>query len=409
MSHFRHENKTQFIEAVRETARRTGFSGGLIEKDYYCSLILKEIFQSEDCNLVFKGGTLLNKVHAGFYRLSEDLDFSIDAKPNLARKKRRALAHIAKKCVEDSAKRLSLNIIKPFKGQNESRSYNAAVEYYSVVFEDKLAVKIEFAVQENILEEENLMAQTLLKDPLTQKPVLPDFSVKGLSLKETYSEKIRAALSRVTPAIRDIFDIHYAVKNHLIDIKDMIPMIKHKLDILDRTIDLSDNRRSELLTQFQENLLPVLRKKDFEEFDFEQAWNLLKNIENSVMSENYIIELCGEAVKYRLTSIGSISFDIPKNSKLDRCQWQAGLNCYTKKNGGRLKDFRTGTELLPEKIKKSLIEKFADEMGGNSSKKEKIKQITFYLNLKKYPPLKHEAEFWAIVQPLKGAGITVEY
>ena len=31
-------------------------TGALIEKDYYCSLLLKEIFQSEDCNFVFKGG-----------------------------------------------------------------------------------------------------------------------------------------------------------------------------------------------------------------------------------------------------------------------------------------------------------------------------------------------------------------
>ena len=184
--------------------------------------------------------------------------------------------------MEDSAKRLSLNIIKPFKGRNESRSYNATIEYYSIVFEDKVAVKIEFAVQENILEKENLMAQTLLMNPLTQKPVLPAFPVKGLSLKETYSEKIRAALSRVNPAIRDIFDIHYAVKNRLIDIKDMIPMIKHKLDILNRTIDLSVKRKKEFLTQLQGNLKPVLRQKDFEKFDFEQAWKWLKILEKKI-------------------------------------------------------------------------------------------------------------------------------
>ena len=282
MSNFHHKSKIQFTEAVKETARQSGFSESLIEKDYYCSLILKEIFQSKVCNLTFKGGTLLNKVHAGFYRLSEDLDFSIDVKLEFSRKKRRALAHIAKKCVEDSAKRLSLNIVKPFKGRNESRSYNAAVEYYSIVFEDKVAVKIEFAVQENILEKEDLMAQTLLMNPLTQKPVLPDFPIKGLSLKEAYSEKIRAALSRVNPAIRDIFDIHYAVKNRLIDIKSMIPMIKHKLDILNRTIDLSAKRKQEFLIQLQENLRPVLRQKDFEEFDFEQAWNWLKALEKKV-------------------------------------------------------------------------------------------------------------------------------
>lgn len=57
MSNFHYENKMQFVEAVRETARQSGFSEFLVEKDYYCSLILKEMFQSKDCFLVFKGGT----------------------------------------------------------------------------------------------------------------------------------------------------------------------------------------------------------------------------------------------------------------------------------------------------------------------------------------------------------------
>ena len=37
MSNFHHENKIQFVEAVRETARQSGFSESLVEKDYYCS------------------------------------------------------------------------------------------------------------------------------------------------------------------------------------------------------------------------------------------------------------------------------------------------------------------------------------------------------------------------------------
>ena len=76
MSDF-HKEKEKFLRAIRTTSKISEFSEDLIEKDYYCSLLLKEIFQSEGCNLVFKGGTLLNKVHAGFYRVSEDLDFAI--------------------------------------------------------------------------------------------------------------------------------------------------------------------------------------------------------------------------------------------------------------------------------------------------------------------------------------------
>ena len=48
----------------------------LIEKDYYCSLILNYFFNG-DTSLVFKGGTCLSKVYVDFYRLSEDLDLII--------------------------------------------------------------------------------------------------------------------------------------------------------------------------------------------------------------------------------------------------------------------------------------------------------------------------------------------
>ena len=281
MSKF-HKEKEKFLQAVRATAKISGFSGALIEKDYYCSLILKEIYQSQNCNLVFKGGTLLNKVHAGFYRVSEDLDFSISVIPKLPRKKRSASAQIAKKCVNKAVKNLALNFSKPFKGRNENRMYNVEIEYDSLISEDKGTIKIEFGIQETVLEKESLTAKTLLVDSITQQSILPDFLVKGLSLKETYSEKIRAALSREKPAIRDIFDIHYAVKNHLIDIKDMIPIIKHKLNILNRTIDLSAKRKKEFLTQLQTNLKPVLRQKDFAEFDFEQAWKWLKILEKEI-------------------------------------------------------------------------------------------------------------------------------
>lgn len=276
-----HEEKEKFLKAIRTTSKISEFSEDLIEKDYYCSLILKEIFQSEDCNLVFKGGTLLNKVHAGFYRVSEDLDFAISAVPKLPRKKGSASARIAKKCVSEAVRKLELDFSKPFKGRNENRMYNVEIAYNSIIAEEKGTVKIEFGIQETVLETENLKAKTLLVDSITQQPVLPDFLVRGLSLREAYSEKIRAALSRVKPAIRDIFDVHYAVKNRLMDIEDMISIVKHKLDVLNRKMDLSNDRKEEFLSQLYTDLRPVLRQRDFEDFDFEKAWNLLKSIEKN--------------------------------------------------------------------------------------------------------------------------------
>ncbi len=292
MSNFQPENKIQFVEAVRETAKNSGFSESLIEKDYYCSLILKEIFRSKDCALVFKGGTLLNKCHVGFYRLSEDLDFSISNIEQSPRKKRSNLARIAKKCVKEAVKNLSLTFSKPFKGHDENRLYNAEIEYDSLVAGDKKTIKIEFGIHEKVLEKEKLMAKTLLKNPITQNPVLLDFPLVGLSLKEAYSEKIRAAFSREKSAIRDIFDIHYALKNcsaekfHSFTINKLSPMVKMvkcKMKVSNQQIDLSEKRKEEFLSQLQTELRPVLRQKDFEEFNFEQVWKWLKTLEKKIL------------------------------------------------------------------------------------------------------------------------------
>ena len=83
-----HGDEGRFRDALTRTASDTGFSARLIEKDYYCSVLLKDLAVLYGQGLVFKGGTCLSKVHADFFRLSEDLDFSISVKPDAGRGKR---------------------------------------------------------------------------------------------------------------------------------------------------------------------------------------------------------------------------------------------------------------------------------------------------------------------------------
>ncbi len=82
-----HEDTDLFPESLRYTAARTGFVARLIEKDYFCTLLLAHL-AAADPRLVFKGATCLAKAHAGFYRLSEDLDFAISLSVTASRKER---------------------------------------------------------------------------------------------------------------------------------------------------------------------------------------------------------------------------------------------------------------------------------------------------------------------------------
>ena len=63
-----HKDRDQFIDVLNMTVQRAGFRAVLLEKDYYLTLILSRINELSE-NLIFKGGTCLNKVYYSYYRL----------------------------------------------------------------------------------------------------------------------------------------------------------------------------------------------------------------------------------------------------------------------------------------------------------------------------------------------------
>ena len=87
----------EFVSAIAYTAEFFGFPSDLIEKDFLCSLILIYLYEIQDSPLVFKGGTLLAKAYADFYRLSEDLDFMLPIPVEATRKQRSTIIKPTKK------------------------------------------------------------------------------------------------------------------------------------------------------------------------------------------------------------------------------------------------------------------------------------------------------------------------
>src|SRR4030043_257539 len=92
------EDPDYFRTAVRFTSQVTTFAPRLVEKDYFCTVLLEYLSDASD-GLVFKGGTCLAKVHADFYRLSEDLDFVVPAPVTSSRAQRSKLATGGKKAL----------------------------------------------------------------------------------------------------------------------------------------------------------------------------------------------------------------------------------------------------------------------------------------------------------------------
>ena len=71
-----HQDKENFEQIILKINSETGIESGIIEKDYYVSLILQNLFDMVP-NLIFKGGTSLSKCYKIIDRFSEDIDLTI--------------------------------------------------------------------------------------------------------------------------------------------------------------------------------------------------------------------------------------------------------------------------------------------------------------------------------------------
>jgi len=105
--------------------------------------------------------------------------------------------------------------------------------------------------------------------------------VRCLSWKEAMAEKFRAALCRKDVAIRDFFDVDFAVFQAGLQIDDLefIQVIIGKLQVHGTgAIDMSTNRLNELTRQLNTQLRPVLRNSDYKHFDLERAIQIVRRV-----------------------------------------------------------------------------------------------------------------------------------
>ncbi|MBN2515881.1 MAG: nucleotidyl transferase AbiEii/AbiGii toxin family protein [Deltaproteobacteria bacterium] len=276
-----HNDTDFFREAVLFTARQTGLNASLVEKDYFCSLLLFYIYQDET-PVVFKGGTSLSKVYANFYRLSEDLDFVIPTPPSSKRQERRRRIAPFKECIEKITGRGSIfNLSQALTGHSESTQYIAYITYNSVanISLEPLRIKVEIGLREELIDMPvTKEARTLLLDPFRNEPLVPEIKVNTLTFMETYAEKIRAALTRRAAAIRDFYDLYYAVTNLDLNLNDntLQEYVTKKIRLpFNDPIDITPARKESLQAQLETQLKPILRPRDYQSFDLDRAFDLI--------------------------------------------------------------------------------------------------------------------------------------
>jgi predicted nucleotidyltransferase component of viral defense system len=264
---------------VQFTASESGFVPRQIEKDYFCTVLLDYLSRSVGNGLVFKGGTCLAKVHSELYRLSEDLDYSIPVAADAARSERSKRAEPVKVALGRLHRAMPVfRVIDTLKGANKSMQYLAAVGYDSLLGHQAETIKIEVSLREPSLAPAiDGAARTILRNPLNGNPMVDPVMVRCIDKLEALAEKFRAALSRREPAIRDFFDIDYAVRKGGLrpGEADFIDQVRLKLGIPGNDlVDVSERRLHALRRQVAAELKPVLRDRDFAEFDLDRAFEI---------------------------------------------------------------------------------------------------------------------------------------
>lgn len=226
----------------------------LIEKDLVLQQLLNDLSSNPlfSKNFAFKGGTCLIKAYTGYFRFSEDIDFTY--------LHQRKLSGISKKKVSVTLSKFQTEIAKilvnisvkrgfDFKNQKDNRNYmefggsNRSVTYKiwydSVVLKRRTFIKIQINfVEEMCFKTTRKRLKTLAIGSTKDMGLLyPEYKeyVKPLYFvvydkREIAAEKIRAILTRRGIKARDFFDLYMLHKKFRIEPKAVEKEASRKIE-----------------------------------------------------------------------------------------------------------------------------------------------------------------------------------
>ena len=227
------ENTIDLREEIRRLSIETKFSPRLLEKDYHLIRMLHKISEKQIKDLIFKGGTCLNKCYLGFYRLSEDLDFvynqdvgnhSKAQTKKILDKLRRELIEILDSLGFETNKELGKGWKMLTCQENPKIAGLEIITKYTSLIEDSLqTIKIEISFRKKLIKPTMTKAiHHEFIDSLGQPILKKDVEIEVIDLSENFAEKFRALVTRKNIAIRDIYDIHFILKKNILKINNEI-------------------------------------------------------------------------------------------------------------------------------------------------------------------------------------------
>lgn len=225
--------------------------------------------------LTFKGGTCLNKAYFGYYRLSEDLDFvlPLDASRTVRAKR---LSNF-KDAFTAAFRPLGLEPVPVRSRHNEDRQGTYFFTYGGLVDGNPQNVQVDVTLRALALPPVARPIASVFMDPVLLAPVFPGITVACMDLREAMAEKLRAAMTRPEPAIRDFYDLAY-VRRHApdFDFEAIRPLVRVKLEESKFAYTYRDKLEF-LRSRIRPELAPVVR--DADSFDLDAAFRFVAGFE----------------------------------------------------------------------------------------------------------------------------------
>ncbi|MBE5763353.1 MAG: nucleotidyl transferase AbiEii/AbiGii toxin family protein [Clostridiales bacterium] len=235
------KNEQEFKELVEATGKQFNLTNAYVEKDYYVTLLLKELSQKVP-GLLFKGGTSLSKCFHIIDRFSEDIDLTLDLEHFTQGNKRKANKTIIEVC--DS---LGFKILNEAQVINHSHAnYNLYQVGYPAIFNSptiKPYLQVEIVFIQKAYPSVRVEVGSYIREFIDSKNEekireynLGEFFVLSQSLERTFIDKVFA--------ICDYYLREVPTRNsrHIYDLSRLLSKI-----------DINDTKIKELVAQVRED------------------------------------------------------------------------------------------------------------------------------------------------------------
>ncbi len=270
-----YDDKELFDQAILQASEKLNINPAIIEKDYYVTLLLRNLVTHEP-NIVFKGGTSLSKCYKLIKRFSEDIDLNYD---NHGKKLTERMRKNLSKIVAESGSVLQLELVnsEEIKSRREFNKYMFQYEssYALGTLKPLLIVETSIAIKPfptEVMQADSYIHQYLKAEgyyEFIKKYELEPFDVVVQTKERTFVDKLFAICdyyiqNKTDEHSRHLYDIHKLYSS--ISFDEKFEVLIEEVRLIRKTSKMCPSAQDDydLLGLLQEIIEKDIYKKDYE-------------------------------------------------------------------------------------------------------------------------------------------------